>query len=251
MGINKYKVLVRFSIVKIQNGFECKQDCGGLPYISGSSENICVEGCSGTKFPYTDANLCVKECPKDARFYLESDKICAEKCQSGYFKASGSFACEQAPGPSRAARSVSFSNSIYKYLYPRATSYCEVKWNVPDSQEPVSVTAFLEAEGQLMYLRLNVATNDQNTKYAPVLFFAVHTVLSSELQLTAKVVANSVILAVVLLRDTKLFGSYVFGSFEDEGEYHVAETMCGHIAEFVQSVVDLNDGVRAEGIVQI
>ena len=63
-----------------QNGFECKEDCGGLPYIPGTSENICVESCTGTKFPYTDADLCVKECPKDARFYLESDKICAKKC---------------------------------------------------------------------------------------------------------------------------------------------------------------------------
>ena len=54
----------------------------------------------------------------------------------------------------------------------------------------------------------------------------VQTVLSSELQLTAKVVANAAILAVVLLRDTKLFGSYVFGSFEDEGSYNVALTKC-------------------------
>ena len=49
----------------------------------------------------------------------------------------------------------------------------------------------------------------------------VQTVLSSELQLTAKVVANAAILAVVLLRDTKLFGSYVFGSFEEGGTYKV------------------------------
>ena len=66
-----------------------------------------------------------------------------------------------------------------------------------------------------MYLRLNVITNDQNTRYAPVLFFAAHTVLSSEFQLTAKIVANAAILAVALLRDTKLFSSYIFGSFAD------------------------------------
>ena len=83
-----------------------------------------------------------------------------ERCSSGYFKASGSFACELAPEPSEAVHAVSFSGIVYRYLHPRATSYGEVRWNVPDSQEPVNVAAFLEAEGSLMYLRLNVITND-------------------------------------------------------------------------------------------
>ena len=83
-----------------------------------------------------------------------------ERCSSGHFKASGSFACEKAPDPSRAVHAVSFSGIRYRYLHPRATSYGEVRWNVLESQEPVSVTAFLEAEGQLMYLRLNVIMND-------------------------------------------------------------------------------------------
>ena len=100
-----------------------------------------------------------------------------------------------------------------------------------------------------MYLRLSVVTNDQNTRYAPVIFFAAHTVLSSELQLTAKIVANAAILAVVLLRDTKLFNLYVLGSFEDQGEYRAVEVACGHTVVLVQNVVDLSDGVRAEGIV--
>lgn len=86
-------------------------------------------------------------------------------------------------------------------------------------------------------------TNDQNTRYVPVIFFATHTVLSSELQLTAKVVANAAILAVVLLRDTKLFGSYVFASFEDEGEYSVALKECEHTVIIVQSVIDLGEKV--------
>ena len=70
-----------------------------------------------------------------------------ERCSSGYFKASGSFACEKVPDPSEPAHAVSFSGIVYRYLHPQATSYCEVRWNVPDSQEPVSVAAFLEAEG--------------------------------------------------------------------------------------------------------
>ena len=102
-----------------------------------------------------------------------------------------------------------------------------------------------------MHLRLSVVTNDQNTKYAPVLFFAAHTVLSSELQLTARVVANAAILAVVLLRDAKLFGSYVFASFEDNGEYRAVGVACGHTVTLVQSVVDLGEGVRVEEIARI
>ena len=122
---------------------------------------------------------------------------------------------------------------------------------MPESQDFVSITAFLEAEGQLMYLRMSVIVDDQNTRYSPIVFFAAQTVLSSELQLTAKAVVNAAILAVVLLRNTKLFSSYIFGSFEDKGEYSAVEVACGHTITLVQSVVDLSDGVRTEGIARI
>ena len=45
-----------------QSGFECKENCGGLPYIPGTNENICVESCSGAGFPYTEDGVCVMAC---------------------------------------------------------------------------------------------------------------------------------------------------------------------------------------------
>ena len=76
-----------------------------------------------------------------------------------------------------------------------------------------------ECGGPADVLQTEGHDREEDVQYAPVVFFAAHTVLSSELQLTARVVANSVILAVVLLRDAKLFGSYVFASFEGSGTY--------------------------------
>lgn len=71
---------------------------------------------------------------------------------------------------------------------------------------------------------------------------------SSKLQLTAKVVANAAILAVVLLRDTKIFGSYVFASFENECDYNAELKKCEHIVLLVQGVVNLGEKVSAKGI---
>ena len=133
-------------------------------------------------------------------------------------------------------------------MHLRAESYAALDWSVDNT---ANVGAFLEAEGQLMYLRLRVAVEAGSTKYAPVLFFAAHTVLSSELQLTARVVANAAIIAVVLLRNVQIFGSYVFASFEDEGQYRAVEVACGHTVTLVQSVADLSDGDRVEGIARI
>ena len=78
--------------------------------------------------------------------------------------------------------------------------------------------------------------------------FAVRTVFSNELQLTAKVVANVAILVAVLLRDVQIFGPYIFASFLDEGDYNVALRKCEHTAILVQGVIDLGEKISAKGI---
>ena len=58
-----------------------------------------------------------------------------------------------------------------------------------------------------MYLRLRATIEKEDVGYAPVVFFAAETVLSSEFQLTAKTVVGTAIFAAVLLRNTRVFGS--------------------------------------------
>ena len=112
---------------------QCVDECSGPSGPDVNGKCVPCTALGDTKFYDENEKKCIKECPKDARFYLESDKLCAKKCSSGYFKASGSFVCEKVPDPFGATHAVSFSNTIYKYLYPRATSYGEVRWNVPDA----------------------------------------------------------------------------------------------------------------------
>ena len=216
------------------------------PYYDEREEEKCVGWCPGYAPLYQSSTLaCTDECLGEEPYHLAAGP-CYARCPLGSFTAPDSFVCEPAPEAVAASHAVSFAGATYRYMHPRAESYAALDWSVGNTD---SVEIFLEAEGQLMYLRLRVAAEVGSTKYAPVLFFAAHTVLSSELQLTAKIVANAAILAVVLLRDMKVFNSYVFGSFEDKGEYRAVEVACGHTAVLVQSVVDLSDGVRAEGIV--
>ena len=181
---------------------------------------------------------------------MNKDKKCVEKCPPGSFRVIGDFICEEAPGTTVAEHSVSFSGTTYNYVYLYAVSYTSVDWSVRKSHEPKNVAAFLEAEGQLMYLRLRATVDEEDIQYAPVVFFAVQTVLSSELQLTAKAVASSFILAVVLMRDTRILSSYVFATFEGSGTYETATRKCEHVVALAQSIVDLNEGVSAGDMVR-
>ena len=118
---------------------------------------------------------------KDTPFYVAKDKKCASKCPPGSFRVVGTFTCEEAPGATPAGHSVSFSDTTYRYMYPRAVSYAAVDWNVGLTESSESASIFLNADDQLMYLILRVTIENENTRYAPVVFFAAQTVLSSEL----------------------------------------------------------------------
>ena len=59
---------------------QCVNECSGPSGPDVNGKCVPCTTLEGTKFYDEDENKCVKECPKDARFYLESDKICAGKC---------------------------------------------------------------------------------------------------------------------------------------------------------------------------
>ena len=193
---------------------------------------------------YMEETGCLAACPGSAKFYFTSDKVCIKKCPSGSFKATGSFACETAPDATLAEHSVSFSDTTYHYMYPRAVSYAAVDWNVGLVESSERASIFLNAEDQLMYLILRTTTEKQNVQYAPVVFLAAHAIISCQLQLTAKNVFDSAFLAIVLLRNVKIFGSYILEAFETPGSYIAAVRKCEHTVTTIQSVFDL-DGEEA------
>ena len=148
------------------------------PYYDEREEEKCVGGCPGYAPLYQSSTLvCTNACPGEEPYHLAAGP-CYARCPPESFRILGTFSCEPVPKATTANHFVSFAGTTYKYLYLRAGPYVNIDWNV---QNPESVAAFLETEGLLTHLKLRVATQDDNTKYAPFVFFAARTVLSSEL----------------------------------------------------------------------
>ena len=63
-----------------KDAYECKENCGSLPYIPGTSENICVEQCSNTGLPYTEDDVCVIACESGNYVVSGTEKLCVERC---------------------------------------------------------------------------------------------------------------------------------------------------------------------------
>ena len=186
-----------------------------------------------------DGEGCVESCPKYVRFYFADTQVCTEKCSLDSLRAVGTFACEPAPKAIAAAHSVSVAGNPYNYLYRQTVSYAALDWNVQTSRDSESVAVFLGTEWALTCLRLRVTTQEDAIGYAPVVFLAAKAVVASELQLTAKTVISFAVLAVVLLRDTSVVGSYIFADFGGTTAYPVALWTDRHVTTVASSVVDV------------
>ena len=102
-----------------------------------------------------------------------------------------------------------------------------------------SVSAFLEAQDSVMYLRLR-ATTQAEISYAPVLFFQAKAMLQCELQFTAPQPLSSAVLAVKLLCVLSISGCYLFTGFTNSGNYPSAVSMNDHRISVSSSVIDID-----------
>ena len=102
-----------------------------------------------------------------------------------------------------------------------------------------SVSAFLEVQDSVMYLKLR-ATTQAKINYTPVLFLQAKAMIQCELQFTAPQPLSSAVLAVRLLNPLSISGCYLFTGFTNFGNYPSAVSMNNHRISVSGSVIDID-----------
>ena len=160
---------------------------------------------------------------------------CHPRCPATSFRIPGRFRCEPASEASQTPGRVSFGGASLAFALRLAPSYASLELGLGER-----AAAFLQTGGTIARLRLRARTEGE---YAPAVFFRAGTVLGCELQLAAPRPDGS-----ALLRDARLLGCILAGSFREGGELPVALRPRRHGARAVQSAVELGPAVTAAGL---
>ena len=190
-----------------------------------------------TRLPFFDTGttICLLNCSRSTPYYTGIHE-CFRKCPPNYYKDPNSLECILAGNTRTAIQKVSTQGVSYAYYARQATSYSEMDLNMAGSG---SVSAFLEAQDSVMYLRLR-ATTQAWISYAPVLFLQAKAMLQCELQFTAPQPRSSAVLAVRLLNPLSVSGCYLFSGFTNSGNYPSAIFTNGYQISVSGSVIDID-----------